>query len=98
MELKISQIIDGKSYSTYNARLLASNEFWDGRNWKPRVKGKYLYKTPKGNYFVLHTTQTLEEDDFIEPITPDEAKQVFERLPNHEAIYDAVFDDEPEEA
>ncbi len=98
MRREVSQIVDGKRYSTLTAQLLASDEFWDGRNWKCRARGQYLYKTSKGNYFVLHTTQFQDELDYIKPVPVDEAKWLFEDLPNHEVIYRDAFGEEPEEA
>jgi hypothetical protein len=52
-----SEIINGKRYSTETATLIAGNDYWDGQNWERRGRNEFLYRTPRGNYFLLSLTQ-----------------------------------------
>lgn len=94
----MKQIIDGKEYDTDKARLVASDRYWDGSNWERHGRNTYLYKTAKGNFFAMHTTCWQGERDTLEALTEDEAKRLFEDLPEHDMNYADAFGDEPEEA
>ena len=94
----MKQIIDRKVYDTETATLIASNRFWDGSNFERSGRNTYLYKTTKGSFFSYHTTQWQGERDSIEALTVDEAKSLYEDLPEHEADYESAFGEKPEEA
>jgi len=94
----MKQIIDGKQYDTKKADLVASDRFWDGRNFERNGRNTYLYKTSKGNFFVYYTTQWQGERDDIEPLTVEQAKDLYEDLPEQEMDYKTAFGEEPEEA
>jgi len=47
----------------------------------------------------VHRTSLRQgERDHIEPVSPDEARQYYEDLPEHEMSYAEAFGEEPEEA
>lgn len=94
----MKQIIDRKVYDTETATLIASDCYWDGSNFERNGRNTYLYKTPNGRYFVHHTTQWQGERDNIEAMTTEEAKNMYEELPEHEQDYQAAFGEKPEEA
>ena len=94
----MSQIVGGKKYNTEKATLVASNEYWDGRNWERRGRNKHLYKTPKGAFFVLYSSLNAGERNYIEPVGEDEAKWLYEILPEHGISYEEAFGEDPEEA
>lgn len=94
----MKQIIDRKEYDTEKAQLVASNRFWDGSNFERNGRNTYLYKTPKGNFFAHHTTQWQGERDTLEALTEDEAKTLYEDLPEHDMTYAEAFGEKPEEA
>jgi hypothetical protein len=94
----MKQIINGKEYDTDTATLLASNRFWDGSNFERNGRNTYLYKTPNGRYFTHHTTQWQGERNTIEAIEVDEAKALYEELPEHESGYEQAFGVKPEAA
>jgi hypothetical protein len=94
----MKQIIDRKEYDTDKAQLVASNRFWDGSNFERSGRNTYLYKTPKGNFFTHNTTQWQGERDTLEALTEDEAKTLYEDLPEHDMTYEAAFGEKPEEA
>jgi len=80
----MKQVINGKTYNTKTANLVASNNYWDGRNI-------YLYKTNKGNFFLHHTTRWQGERDRIEAITKTEAKSWFKNLLEAGMEYEEAF-------
>lgn len=94
----MKQIIDRKVYDTETATLIASNRFWDGSNFERGGRNTYLYKTPNGRYFAHHTTQWQGERDSIEAMTTEEAKKLYEELPEHDLDFEAAFGEKPEEA
>jgi hypothetical protein len=94
----MKQVINRKVYDTKTATLVASDRFWDGSNWERHGRNTYLYKTAKGNFFAYHTTQWQGERDSIEALTVDEAKDLYERLPEHDLDFEAAFGEKPEEA
>ncbi len=94
----MKQVVDGKLYDTEKADLVASDRYWDGSNFERSGRNTYLYKTAKGNFFLHHTTQWQGERESIEPVSIEEAKEYFERLPEHELEYEAAFGEQPEEA
>jgi len=94
----MKQIVNRKVYNTKTATLIASNRFWDGSNFERNRRNTYLYKTAKGNFFVHHTTQWQDERDTIEAMTPEEAKDLYEQLPEYEQDFEAAFGEKLEEA
>ena len=94
----MEQIINGLKYDTDAAALVASDRWWDGHNWDRDGRNTYLYKTPNGRFFVYRTSQWQGERDRIEPVSPDEARQYYEDLPEHEMSYAEAFGEEPEAA
>ena len=90
--------IDSKRYDTETAILIADDRYWDGHNWERRGKNKYLYKTKKGNYFVMVTTLWAGERDYLESLSKETAKRCFENLPEHEVEWEVAFGESPEKA
>lgn len=89
----LSIIVNGKRYKTDSACLIASDAFWDGRNWERRGRNTYLFKTLKGNYFAQYQSKRHGEQDCIKPITVDEAVQLYESLPQKEVEFAVAFPD-----
>lgn len=90
-------IIDGKKYDTEKATLLASDRYFDGSNWERSGRNTYLYKSPRGAFFVHHTTCWHGERDTLELVDIDQAKELYESLLEREVDYKAAFGIEPEE-
>ena len=89
---KFSKIVDQKRYSVETATLIASDAFWDGRNWERYGRNSFLYRTPRGAYFTVTLTQWQGERDTIEPISQEEAIELYEReLSEHEIDYSTAF-------
>ncbi|MBT9171964.1 MAG: hypothetical protein DDT21_00340 [Syntrophomonadaceae bacterium] len=91
-------VIDGKLYDTDKARMVASDRYWDGSNWERHGRNTMLYKTAKGAFFLHRTTQWQGEHENIEPLSADEAREYYERLPEQEIDFAEAFGVEPEEA
>ena len=94
----MKQIINRKVYDTKTATLIASDRYWDGSNFERHGRNTYLYKTTKGNFFSYHTTQWQGERDSIEALTVDQAKDLYEQLPEHDLSFEVAFGEKPEEA
>jgi hypothetical protein len=93
----MQQIINGMRYDTETAELIASDRYWDGANYERRGRNVYLYRTRKGRYFAFRTTLWQGEHDRIEPLTPADARRLYESLPVKHLPYEALFG-APEEA
>lgn len=87
----MTAIIGGKRYSAKTATEIASNEYWDGHNWERSGHNTFLMRTPNGNFFAIHLTQWQGERDTIEPVIADQAKQMYEELPEHELEFEEAF-------
>jgi hypothetical protein len=86
------QVVNRRRYSTATATLLAGNDYWDGHNYERRGRNTFLYKTPKGAYFVVELSQWVGEENHIEPITEDDAVHLFENwLSEHRMSYEDAF-------
>ena len=89
-----TKIVDRKRYSTATATLIASDGFWDGRNFERSGRNTFLYKTPRGAFFTVHLTQWQGEADALTPISEDEAIALYEgALQGHEIDYQTAFPD-----
>ena len=72
------RILDRKRYSVKTATLLAGDDFWDGHNFERSGRNVWLYRTPKGAYFTVQYSQWQGETDRLEPVTLDDAIELFE--------------------
>ena len=89
-----TRIIGRKRYSVKTAELIAHDAYWDGSNFERSGRNTFLYRTPNGNYFVVNLTQWQGERDTLEPVTQEEAIEMFEgALTEHEVSYNEAFPD-----
>ena len=87
----LEKVVDQKRYSVANATLIASDAYWDGSNWERQGRNQFLYKTPKGAYFIVHMSQWQGERTTLTPVTLDEAISLFESLPEQEVDFSTAF-------
>lgn len=88
----MTRIVNGKRYSTENATLLASDVYWDGHNHERSGRNRWLYRTPKGRYFLLIRSMWQDERDSLEPISETDARLLYEgSLCTHEVSYAEAF-------
>ena len=88
----MSRVVNQKRYSTKTAELIASNCYWDGHNWERNGRNTFLYRTPKGAYFMVRLTCWQDERNTLIPIDLDEAIELFEHnLTEHEVSYEKAF-------
>jgi hypothetical protein len=85
------RVVNKTRHSVAQARLLASDEYWDGHNWERRGRNTFLYRGGNGNYFVVRLTQWEGERDTLEPISKDEAIELYESLQEHVAKFEDAF-------
>lgn len=86
-----TRIVDRKRYSVATAELLAGDDYWDGHNFERRGRNTFLYRTKKGAYFQVNLTQWQGEQDTLEPLTQEEAIELFESLTEHRVDYEDAF-------
>lgn len=92
--IEFTRIVDKKRYTTKTATLIAHDGYWDGHNWERHGRNRFLYRTPRGAFFLVTRTQWQGESDSLEPITPDAAVDLYEGpLTEHEVSYSAAFPD-----
>ena len=89
---KYTRIIDRKRYSVATATILAGDDYWDGHNFERHGRNTWLYRTPNGAYFTVTRTQWQGEQDSLDPVTQDEAIELFEgSLTEHRVTYSEAF-------
>lgn len=88
----LERIINRKKYSTKTATLIADDVYWDGNNFERHGRNTFLYRTPNGAYFTVTLTQWQGERDTLEPITQEDAIELFEgSLTEHYVEYAEAF-------
>lgn len=95
---KVEAVIDRLKYSTEGAELLASDAFYDGRNWERQGRNTFLYRTKKNRFFVVKQTTILGEWDKLEALDDAAAMTLFYELPVKAVPFEQVFPGEIEEA
>ena len=86
------KIIDRKRYSTATAELIAGNDYWDGHNFERSGRQMFLYRTPRGSFFTVCLSCWQGERDTLEPVSQDEAIELFEgALTEHRVDYLDAF-------
>jgi hypothetical protein len=87
-----TRIIGKTRYSVKTATLIAADDYWDGHNFERHGRNTFLYRTPKGAYFTVTMTQWQGEQDHLEPISQEEAIQLYETsLTEHYENYADAF-------
>jgi hypothetical protein len=76
--------IGGKRYDTEKAALIAHGKYWHGHN-------TFLYRTPKGDYFIVRLTLRQGEQDILDQVSQEEARKLWESLPEHEVEFEEGF-------
>ena len=76
----LTEVFNGKRYRTTTAILLASDAHWDGRSNERVGRNTFLFRTPKGSYFMLLQSTWPREKDVLSPLARDEALRVYEEL------------------
>ena len=84
-------IIGGVRYNTETAVELANDRYWDGSNFERHGRNTHLYRGKSGRYFAYHTTQWQGERCTIEALDEDQARELYENLPEHEVEFEEAF-------
>ena len=85
------KVVRGKRYSTATSELLAGNDYWDGHNYERAGRNTFLYRTQKGKYFRVDLSQWTGERGGIEPLSEDDALDLWETLSERRVEYDKAF-------
>ena len=89
--VQMQRVIEGIRYDTEKATVIAHNVYWDGSNWERHGRNTWLYRTPHGRYFQVVGTLWQGERDTLTPLSLEEARSLYERLPEHEVAYEDAF-------
>lgn len=90
----MTRIVNRKRYSTDSATLIADDVYWDGSNMERQNRNRFLYRTPRGAYFLVTQTQWQGEQDTLEPISQSDAIDLWEGpLSEHATEFEAAFPD-----
>ena len=87
----ITAVINRVRYSVASATLIASNEYWDGHNWERYGTNTHLYRTKNARYFAVHEMQWQGCHDTIEPLSIQEAADLYEELRVKEVEFEDAF-------
>lgn len=98
MRHRVVKTIDGIKFDSEKATCIASNEYWDGHNWERRGRNLHVYKTKNGRYFSVGRTQWQGEHDTLESLTKEQAKALYESLPEQHVSWEEAFDEQVQEA
>lgn len=86
------KVIDGLRYNTNTATLVADDVYFDGSNMERGGTNTFLYRTPKGRYFVVFQSLWQGSQDTLTPISEEEARELYEtRLSEHHLEYEEAF-------
>ena len=89
----MKRVVNGMRYNVATATLIASDEYWDGNNFEHGGRNQFLYKTRGGAFFGVNLTQWQGEQDTLEPVTRQEAIELYEGpLNEHQVEYESAFD------
>lgn len=89
---KFTRIVNRTRYSVEASILIASDAYWDGNNMERHGRNTFLYRTVKGHYFTVTLSQWQGERDTLNPVTLDEAIDLYEgQLSEHEVAYQDAF-------
>ena len=89
---KFERIVFGLKYDVQTAVLIADDEFWDGSNFERNGRNCFLYRTPNGRYFTINLSQWQGEQDTLTPVSPEQARSLFEEaLSEHHVEYADAF-------
>lgn len=89
---RMARILAGKRYDTAKAILIAGDDFWDGHNFERHGRNRWLWRTPRGVYFLTTQTQWQGEADTLEPVSEEDALTMYENeLSEHELSHADAF-------
>ena len=90
--VKMTKIVDRVRYDTEKATLIADDVYWDGHNMERGSTNRWLYRTKKGNYFLVRGTFWQGEFDSLTPVDKEQALELYEGpLKEHYLEYEAAF-------
>ncbi len=84
-------VVAGKRYRTDTATLIAHDEYWNGYNCEQGGRNTFLFRTPKGNFFVQHQSLLPGEINKIVPLETNEAIALYQSLHEKEVPFRVVF-------
>ncbi|MDJ0766246.1 MAG: hypothetical protein QNJ97_24905 [Myxococcota bacterium] len=67
-------------YDTDKSTIVATDSYFDGKNWERNGRNTFLYKTPNGRYFKQFLSRRENENSYIQPLELEEAITLYFQL------------------
>ena len=87
----MKRVINKKTYNTETADRIATDDYSDGTNQFNCGRTADLYRTKKGNYFVVRETCWQGEHNSLEPLAEDAAIAEYESMYDQIEEFEAAF-------
>ena len=91
-------LIDGRIYDTEKSDMVATNGYSAGSNKHNDGRSSTLYKTKKGQFFTHYSTCWQGECDSLDPVSNNQAQEIYAGMYRREMEIEEAFGDEIEEA
>lgn len=90
---RVAEIVGGRRYDTgaEGTVLVAGDDWWDGHNWERKNRNRFLYRTAKGNYFLVTQTRWEGERTKLEPLAKEAALSFWEILTQRRVAFAVAF-------
>ena len=85
-------VVGGCVYATSKACLLADDAGREGGMMERAGRNTFLFRAPPGIYFAEHRTAWGVDADYVEVLTPVDARRLYEDLPVHRLELAAAFE------
>ena len=73
-------IFDRLVYDTEKSEIIASDAYWDGKNWERKGTNTFLFKTAKGRFFKQFLSANPQEPSYLKPLSESEALTLYSNL------------------
>lgn len=87
----MKRVINKKAYNTETATRIATDDFNDGTNEFNCGRTADLYRTKKGNYFIVRSTHWQGESDSLTPLEQEAAIQEYENMFDQTEEFEDAF-------
>jgi hypothetical protein len=89
----MERIVERVRYRVADAVELAHDAYWDGNKHERNGRNTYLYRSKRGRYFAVHLTMWQGERNHLQPLTAEEAYELYEELPEKTVPVAEAFPD-----
>jgi len=85
-------VLNRTRYNTATATLLAGDDYFDGKNFERRGTNTFLYRSPKGAFFVVRLSQWEgAKSPDLEPLDLEAAVALYDSLREARVPFEEAF-------